>query len=97
MARYYFDQNKEMCYTLDYWLEHMRHCDIAELKAFEAIPEYGSGFFFCSYYGTIGEVGEGCGKICKAYLPRNRKNGRCRYSNYTYSAGKEVTLKTNQL
>ncbi len=89
----YFDTDGEYAYDRQYWLEYMQENNLDEIRLFEAVPEYGTGYFWCGEYFEVGEVGEGCGKACEAYSPRNGKNGRCRFSNHLYSPGKEIILK----
>lgn len=62
-------------------------------------PDYNNGLFYFKEFGTTGEVGEGCGKSCKIYEPRNGINGRCKFSNNTQSgSGKYFRLTaTNKL
>lgn len=87
MSKYYFDASlnePESCYTLEYFRQHMRDNDIKEMMLIEARPSYGTGWFYCTEYQEPGEVGEGCGKECKAYKPRNGKNGRCVHSHHLY-------------
>jgi hypothetical protein len=86
MAKYYFrdDDDDEMAYTIDSHLEYMDDHNIKELKVFEAKIVTGSDFFYCTKYFEIGEKGQGCGRFCDDYKPRNRKNGRCCYSSNCY-------------
>lgn len=85
MAKFYFrEDNDERCYLKKQIIEDMKEEGIIELKIFEAEINIGEGFFYCSKIGDAGEVGEGCGKFCKDYKPRNGKNGRCVHSGYCY-------------
>lgn len=87
MSKYYFDaseEDHEHCYTLDYFRRKMKDEGVKEMTLVEAKPAYGTGFFYCREYEMIGQVGEGCGKECKAYKPRNGKNGRCCFSATPY-------------
>jgi len=84
MKKYYFQESDENCYTIDYHLEYMKANGINEMKIFEAKMETGNGYYFCSEYGECGESGDGCGKDCCEYKPRNGKNGRCIHSKNTY-------------
>lgn len=53
----------------------------------------GDDYFFCRKNGEVGEVGQGCGKQCDDYAPRNGKNGRCRHSGYCYDmTDKTITI-----
>ncbi len=83
--RFYFsDYNEEGCYTLKSMYELMGDEEMEELVIYPAVMVVGMGFYYCSELGEVGEVGEGCGKECKHYQPRNGKNGRCRFSNNCY-------------
>ena len=93
MAKHYFTIDSECAYTLKYWKGYMKKNGITELKLFEAIVEYSSGYFWCNEYSEAGEVGESCGKQCEKYSPRNGKNGRCRHSVHVYSFGESKIIK----
>ena len=66
--KYYFDNQDENCYSLDYWRDYMTENGIKKLEVFEAKRETGTGYFFCKEAGEIGETGE-CGKQCNDYKP----------------------------
>jgi len=85
--------NCERCDTISHWKQVMRDEGLKKIKLHEAKIEYGTGYFFCEYFGEAGEVGHGCGKVCPQYKPRNGKNGRCRHSGHVY----EMTDKTKIL
>ena len=80
----YFSNITSECYPIDYYKELIINGEYKEIELTEAKIEYGTGYFFCTEYLEHGEVGEGCGKVCEHYSPRNGKNGRCRYSNNVY-------------
>jgi hypothetical protein len=84
MKLYFSELNDGLCETISSIKEEMKEQGIAEMDVFEAKIEYGNGYFYCREFGDIGEVGEGCGKMCDKYSPRNGKNGRCRFSGHTY-------------
>ena len=63
------------------------------MEVFEAKREVGSDYFFCTELDEVGEVGQGCGKFCYHYKPRNGKNGRCKHSGSVF----EQTEKTKIL
>ena len=77
MAKLYFQRHSENCYTLEYHLEYMR-------EHFEARREIGTGYFFCEKYRETEVSGKNCGKQCKNYSPRNKKNGICKYWRWIY-------------
>ena len=85
MAKYYFGDDEERCYTLDYFLEQLDDVN-PEIIVWPAVIMTGHDFFYCQEFGGVGEVGEGCGKDCNKYQPRNGKNGRCRHSANCYEA-----------
>lgn len=97
MSKYYFiasEDEPENCYTLKYFKNKMKQEGIKEMEIVEAVPLYGTGWFYCNEYDEPGEVGNGdCGKACKAYKPRNGKNGRCVHSQHLYEpAGKTIKI-----
>jgi hypothetical protein len=92
--KYYFEtQDSEKCYTIDYFYEQLSD-DLPEMTIYPAKIMYGSDYFYCQEYGEMGEKGEGCGRFCDFYKPRNGKNGRCRHSRNPYEpAEKPITIK----
>lgn len=82
VPRYYFEHDvpDSPAKTISSWLSVMEvdGCRSKELEL--ARREHGTGMFWCTEYGEFGETGDGCGKSCDAYSPRNGKNGSCRYS-----------------
>ncbi len=59
--------------------------NLTEIEVIKAKRDTGQGYFFCKHFGSVGEVGQGCGKSCEAYKPRNGKSGRCIHSGYCYT------------
>jgi hypothetical protein len=93
MAKYYFQQDGEQAYDLQYHLDYMKKHDLKEMVVFEAktllinhfIRVTGTEFFFCHEFQEVGEKHQdSCGIVCGGYKPRNGKNGRCIHSGYTY-------------
>lgn len=85
LAKYYFCEDEaETCRTLKSIREWMSEQGIERRTIYPALIMYGQDLYYCSHYGDIGEVGQGCGRFCKAYKPRNGKNGRCRHSKNGY-------------
>ena len=74
----------EYCFPKEHIKEWMIDNDIQETLIIEATMEIGGGHFYCREFGEVGVTGEGCGKICKAYKPRNGKSGRCCHSANCY-------------
>ena len=93
--KYYFEKGDcELCYTKQHFMEVMEERGITEIEVFPAIIEYGTDYFYCQEHGESGMSGEGCGKFCDFYKPRNGKNGRCRHHSNCYTpADKSVILK----
>lgn len=84
MSKYYFQSGDESCYPLAYHRQCMDDWGLQELTVFEAKVERGTGYFFCKEFSDVGEVGEGCGKGCSKYTPRNGKNGICKHYGNVY-------------
>jgi len=95
MAKLYFKEGGLICYPKEFFLDEL---DInEELEVFEAIPVFGEGLFWCSEYGEIGESITGiCGKNCDKYIPRNGKNGRCKFSKTAYEITNNKIILTNK-
>ena len=101
MKKYYYDANDplpEFCRTKEGWLEEMEENGLEIMELFEAEIEYGTSYFYCSHFGSVGEKDEGdCGKLCKGYKPRNKKSGRCCFSKNCYvPTNKKIILKLNK-
>ena len=64
------------CSAEDMW-EMFRDSDEQAVILWAAKSEYNTGFFYCAEYAQMGEVGEGCGKECFAYKPKNGVKGVC--------------------
>lgn len=90
----YFREDEEFCYTKKQIIEDMKEQGINELKIIEAKRTTGVPYFWCSFFHDTGEVGSDCGRFCPKYEPRNRKNGRCRYSEHCYEPTERVTTIT---
>jgi hypothetical protein len=87
---------EEMAYSIDYFLEEMKSRDINQITVSKAIREIGSDYFFCKKFSEVGEKSEGgCGKMCKAYKPRNVKSGCCKHIGYCYVPDDEKYLLTS--
>ena len=83
--RFYFRQDDDTCYKIENHLEYMIENHIEEMDIFLAKRETNSGYFFCKHFNEVGEKSEGvCGKMCKAYQPRNGKSGSCKFAGYVY-------------
>lgn len=84
MARFYFEDGSEICYTLKTHKQQMRENLQTERVLYEAKREVGSPYFYCKEFFHCGEVSESCGKQCEAYKPNNGKSGRCAHYGYVY-------------
>jgi hypothetical protein len=94
MAKFYTSNYEDECYQKQHFIEYVKENNFSEIELTEERQIIGSGYFWCTEFDEIGEVGELCGKICKKYIPRNGKNGRCKFSNNVYeSTDKKIILK----
>lgn len=87
MSKLYFapEIDELNCYKLSDIKDMAKFEGLNEIEIIEAERDTGQGYFFCKHFAEVGEVGEGCGKMCEAYKPRNGKSGRCLHSGYCYS------------
>jgi hypothetical protein len=93
MKFYFREDDEERCYLKKDIIQDMKELGITELKIFEAKRTIGEPYFWCSVNQEAGEIGQGCGKFCPDYKPRNGKNGRCRYSCHCYEpVGEPIKL-----
>jgi len=92
---YFSDIEEDMAYTVEYLICEMKERNISELNVFIAEREIGVDHFFCKAIGKSGLKGEGCGKECDMYWPRNGKNGCCRHWGFCYIPGREFVLSIN--
>jgi len=93
MKKYFETKDSEICHNIEYFYDMMRLEELTEMEVFEAKVEFGTGLFWCNKFREVGEVGEGCGKMCKEYKPRNDKNGRCIHSGNVYECCEKVKIK----
>lgn len=94
MKRYFTNKHDEFCFTKAQIIAQMKLDEVAEKEVFEANVANNTGYFFCKQYSEVGEVGQGCGKECTFYVPRNGKNGRCKHSGQVYeNTGLKVKIK----
>jgi len=90
MPKYYFEnQDSELCYTKDHFIEEMKDRGISGMEVYPAKITFGTGYFYCQEYAEVGESGESCGKFCEFYKPRNGKNGRCKHHSNCYEPSDE--------
>jgi len=94
MSKYYFQKDDEICYTLDYHRDYMNYNNLESLELFEGKRQKTDGFFYCTEFSEVGEVGESCGKQCEKYQPRNGKNGICKHYGFLYEqTEKKITFR----
>ena len=93
MKHYFETIDSELCFNRDYFIDIMKSKKLKQIEVYTAEIEYNVTYFWCSKLSECGEVGVGCGVDCEHYKPRNKKNGRCRFSNNCYSVGEKTTLK----
>jgi len=91
MAKYYFPDNEDenICYTIKGHRKQMIENGETERKVFAAKVSSDKDYFFCHEFGEIGEkapMGDGCGKFCSMYKPRNGKSGCCKYFRNLYES-----------
>ena len=76
--------------------------DMAEMDgetsftAWEGVRMVGAGFAWCREFGAPIEKGEGCGKLCEKYSPRNGKSGMCMEWRHCYEDGQEVRFEKGE-
>lgn len=76
-----------------YLVSKMKEYGIRSISVSEAIREVDTDYFFCTASEEVGTKKESvCGKLCKDYRPRNKKNGCCKYRRFCYAQGKEMIL-----
>jgi len=93
MKMYFETDQSEFCYPLEHIKDIMRSNRVKSMDVFEAVPERNTGMFWCVHFAEIGESGNGtCGKVCKSYIPRNGKSGRCVHHATPYTKGNKVTI-----
>jgi len=92
---YFENEDSEICYTKDHFIDQMKFEVITEMEVNEAIPDKLNGIFWCKHEAFCGDdSSETCGKQCTSYKPINGKNGCCKY--YTtriYVWGEKIKLK----
>ena len=96
-TKYYFkNYDDEICYSKEYFDNHMKEENTTKIEVYEAIPEIiGGGIFWCKTYSFCGEdTSKTCGKNnCKEYTPRNNKNRVCKHHRHRlYTHGNKITL-----
>ena len=92
--KYYFEHadGDDNCFTKDHFMEVMDELGITEMEVFPAKVIYGEEYFWCHAIGEPGMKGEGCGRFCSDYKPRNGKNGRCVHSGHCYEPADESII-----
>jgi len=95
---YFKNEDAEICYTKDYFIDDMKFEGITELEVMKAIPDKVGGIFWCKVECFCGDDSQDtCGRQCQHYSPRNGISGCCRhYTTRLYTHGEKVILKINQ-
>ncbi len=92
--KYYFEnKNSEISYSKSYFIDIMKERGLKEIELYEAIIEKIPGMFWCDEFLAPCEVGEGCGRDCYSYTPRNLISGICVHHSFLREPGKKVKLK----
>ena len=81
-----------LAYPADLHLDEITGSEVPERRLYRARVEKGGNYFWCRAHYEVGEKGEGCGRQCDDYEPRNGRNGRCRYSAPCYEADRSEVL-----
>ena len=94
---YFKNEDAELCYSKEHFIEGMEDEGITEMEVLEANPDSKSDYFWCKEHGFCGDdTRETCGSECKEYAPRNGKSGCCKHhTKKLYFHGEKVIL-TNQ-
>ncbi len=96
MAKMYFQKgDDEVCYSIDYWKDYLLDNELKSIELFGAERETGTGYFYCKEFQEVGQINEGCGKICHKYKANNGKNGRCKHYGYVYGCTSKLLILTN--
>lgn len=92
---YFKNEDADMCYQKEYWIEYMKTEGLTEIEVMKAIPNKILDIFWCKQHCMCGDKSEkSCGKECKFYAPRNGESGCCKhYTTRVYFHGEKVTLK----
>jgi hypothetical protein len=93
---YFVRDFSENCFPLKYWKNKIKEDKLESLVLYKAELDTKSWHFYCTQFGSVGSVGEGCGKECEKYSPRNGKSGRCRFSNNCYLETDKKIVLTNK-
>lgn len=93
MKKLYSSPITDGLYSLQYFVGLLKSIDRqTPLELSEHIIERGTGYFYCSEYDEVGEVGN-CGKRCDEYEPRNGKSGICKHHRPVYDdTGNTLTI-----
>ena len=91
---YFKDIDSEMCYTKDYFIDHMKYNDLKEIEVYNAEKEKIDGVFWCKTQLFCGDDSrDTCGRQCHEYNPRNGISGCCKhYTTQLYVHGNKIIL-----
>ena len=90
---YFTSRDEELCYPKSYFEAIMDYEGWNEMTVYKAKKQLVKGFFYCKHFEMMGEKSEGwCGRECKAYAPRNGKNGCCKHYSLKFYEPSDETL-----
>lgn len=99
MSKKYFDADRYdagddniLAYSAAEHADEINGSNVEQRRLYRARPMHGVEFFWCTALHEVGLKGEGCGRQCDSYEPRNGKNGRCRHSAPCYEADRTEVL-----
>jgi hypothetical protein len=75
---YFASKNDEICYHRSYFERLMEFENFDEMILYKAKRQDVDVFFWCNHFESIGAKGN-CGLECRAYTPKNGKNGCCKH------------------
>jgi hypothetical protein len=83
MKYYFIHRGDEFCYSKSIIKKYLVENNLKEINVFEAKKSENLDFLYCKKFQEIGDK-KYCGKNCNEYIPRNGKNGCCKYFGYCY-------------
>jgi hypothetical protein len=82
--KFFMEHDEDYCYPLTSVLQTMKEYEHEEVVVILAEREKNADAFFCKFHDECGYRGEGCGKECEGYSPRNGISGICNHYGYCY-------------
>jgi len=96
MSRKLFFRNEdsERCHERAYFVSDMKDQGLTEMEVYKAKIVPTKDFFWCGAVDEASLKEDGsCGVVCDDYIPRNGKNGRCKYHTHCYEPTEKVVIK----